>query len=141
MAGLAALHAADVAGDPAAAAGATRRLPPWGEPAAVTGRLVAFQGISRHDDGGLADARRWWSIAARRDPADPSRWNDLGDARGRAGDAAGAAAAYRLALADNPWSARALRGLLRVGSAGGVTGPDGDRARARLHLLGASGRR
>ncbi len=134
--GLAALRSADLAGSPAAAEAAARRLPPWGHTDAVIGTLVAFRGISRDDPAEMAAALRWWSAAARRDPADPAPWNDLAAALSRSGDPTGAAAAYRRALADNPWSRRALLGLVRLGPAGGVTTPEIARAQARLAALG-----
>ena len=134
--GLVALHRADLAGDPAAAARAARRLPPWGEPAAVVGRLAAFRGITGADPAGLDVALRWWSLAARRDAFDPSRWTDLGNVRARAGDDAAAAADYRRALIENPWSAASSAGLLHLGPSAGVTPAEAAAARARLHRLG-----
>jgi len=132
VAGLISLHHADVGADPAGAAEAARRLPPVGEPAAVAGRLIAFRGITRRDSTDTGEARRWWTIAAHQDPASPSRWNDLGDALGKAGGPTASAAAYRRALADNPWSVRALRGLVRVGRNGDVDPTELDRSRQRI---------
>jgi O-antigen ligase len=114
-AGLIALDRADLAGDPVAASTAARRLPPWGEPDAIVGRLVAFQGIAGRDGSKLDVALGWWAAAAARDPADPSRWDDLGGALEHAGRTGAAAAAYERALRDNPWSARASAGLVRLG--------------------------
>jgi hypothetical protein len=135
LAGLIAMHQADLAGNPSAAQTAARRLPSWGEPDAVVGRLIAFEGITRRDPALLDEANRWWAAAARRDDADPSRWNDLGGALEHAGHPAAAAAAYRHAVLDNPWSARALSGLVRVGAAGGVAPSEAAAAKAKLALL------
>jgi O-antigen ligase len=135
VAGLIALHQADLAGSPSSAQTAARSLPSWGEPDAVVGRLIAFEGITRRDPALLDDANRWWAAAAARDRADASRWNDLGGALEHAGHADAAVAAYRHALVDNPWSARALSGLVRIGAAGGVNPSEVRGARARLALL------
>jgi hypothetical protein len=115
-AGLIGLDRADLAGDPVAASAAARRLPPWGEPDAIVGRLIAFQGIAGRDPAKLDAAIGWWAGAAARDPADPSRWDDLAGALEHAGRPGPAATAYERALRDNPWSARAYAGLVRLGS-------------------------
>jgi len=133
--GLVDLHQAEQAGDPAAAVVAARRLPPLGEPDAVVAALVAFDGISHRDNAELARSRAWLLAAARRDPADPLRWNNLGDARAHAGEWSGAVGAYRSALADDPWSLRAMQGLLRVGSRGDLDPGTLDRLRTRLALM------
>jgi O-antigen ligase len=119
IAGLVALDQADLAGDPVAATAAARRLPPWGESDAIVGRLIAFQSITARDPqlakSKLDAAIGWWAAAAARDPADPTRWDDLGGALEHAGRPDAAAAAYERALRDNPWSARAYAGLVRLG--------------------------
>jgi len=135
LAGLVALHQADLAGDPVAAEHAAARLPSWGEPDAVVGRLIAFQSIVRRDPARLDEATRWWAVAATRDAADPARWVDLGGSLEHVGRPAAAAAAYRRALRDNPWSARAYAGLVRVGPSGGVGAAETAAARAKLALL------
>jgi O-antigen ligase len=133
-AGLIALDQADLAGNPVAATAAARRLPPWGEPDAIVGRLIAFQGIAGQDPSKLDTAMRWWAAAAARDPADPGRWDDLGGALEHAGRLGAAAGAYERALRDNPWSARAYSGLVRLGP---PTVPPATvaAARAKLALL------
>jgi len=134
VAGLIALDQADLAGNPVAATAAARRLPPWGEPDAIVGRLIAFQGIAGQDPSKLDTAMRWWAAAAARDPADPGRWDDLGGALEHAGRLGAAAGAYERALRDNPWSARAYSGLVRLGP---PTVPPATvaAARAKLALL------
>jgi len=131
------LHQADVAGDASAGAAAARRLPPLGQPASIVGTLLGFEGISGSNPTGLDGAVVWWTRAAHQDPANPARWNDLAGARDATGDPFGAVAAYRRALADNPWSQRALIGLVHIGGRGGVTPADIRAATTRLTLLGA----
>ncbi len=133
--GLVALHEADLNADPAAAVSAGRLLPPWGEPDAIVGRLIAFEGITARDPAKLDEAITWWSAAAQRDRVDPSRWNDLAGALEHAGRPAPAADAYERALGDNPWSARALTGLVRIGGRGGVSGGAVAAAKAKLVSL------
>jgi O-antigen ligase len=135
LSGLIALHQADLAGAPVAAQAAARRLPSWGEPDAVVGRLVAYESITHRDARLLAEAITWWRAAAGRDRADPARWNDLAGALEHAGDLPSAAAAYRHALADNPWSARALNGVARIGAPGGLSAAEVAAARAKLAEL------
>jgi O-antigen ligase len=135
LAGLIALHQADLAGSPTAAQRAARLLPSWGEPDAVVGRLVAFESITHRDPRLLEEAVGWWAAAARRDRTDPAKWDDLGGALEHAGDLPSAAQAYRHALADNPWSARALNGVVRIGTRGGFSVADVSAARAKLALL------
>ena len=134
-AGLVGLHNADLAADPAAAIRAGHLLPPWGEPDAVVGQLIAFQAITQRDEARLDVAIGWWSAAADRDRVDPSRWNDLAGALEHAGRLDGAAAAYGRALADNPWSARALAGVVRMGPRGGISPTAVAAARAKLAAL------
>jgi O-antigen ligase len=135
LAWLIALHQADLASNPVAAQRAAHRLPAWGEPDAVVGRLLAYESITHRDQRLLDDAIGWWEAAAMRDRADPSRWNDLAAALEHAGDLSPAAVAYRQALADNPWSARALNGVARVGAQGGFTPAEVNAAKARLARL------
>jgi O-antigen ligase len=137
LAGLMGLHQADLNADPTSATSASRLLPPWGESDAVVGRLVAFQGITGRDPAKLDAAIRWWSAAAQRDRVDPSRWNDLAGALEHAGRLDQAATAYVHALADNPWSARALAGVVRIGPRGGFSPAAVAAARAKLAMLGA----
>ena len=101
---------------------------------ADVGRLIAFQGIAGQDPSKLDTAMRWWAAAAARDPADPGRWDDLGGALEHAGRLGAAAGAYERALRDNPWSARAYSGLVRLGP---PTVPPATvaAARAKLALL------
>ena len=136
FAGLTALHQADLDGSPVAAQAAGRRLPSWGEPDAVVGRLIAFESITRRDPRLLDDAISWWQSAASRDRADPSRWNDLGGALQQAGRLPEAADAFRHALADNPWSARALHAVVRIGATGRFSASDVAAAQAKLRRLG-----
>jgi O-antigen ligase len=135
FAGLVALHQADLAGSPRAAQAAARRLPSWGEPDAVVGRLIGFESITHRDPRLLDEAIGWWQSAAARDRADPSRWDDLGGALEHAGRLPAAADAYRHALADNPWSERALKGVVRIGVAGRFSAAEVAAARAKLALL------
>jgi len=135
IAGLVALHEADLAGSPAAAQSAARRLPAWGEPDALVGRLIGFESITRRDARLLDDAIGWWQSAAARDRANPASWDDLGAALEHAGRLPDAGAAYRHALADNPWSARALNAVVRTGAAGGFSPADVAAARAKLARL------
>jgi O-antigen ligase len=136
---LAQLRQADVAGNPSAASSAAHRLPPVGQPDSVVGTLFGFQGISGSDANGLKAAIVWWTAAARQDPANPARWNDLAGARDANGDPVGAVAAYRRALADDPWSERALTGLVHIGARGGETGAELSAAGERLARLGPTG--
>ncbi len=135
LAGLVALHQADLAGNPGAAQAAARRLPAWGEPDAVVGRLIGYESITERSPRLLDEAIGWWASAAERDHADPSRWDDLAGALEHAGDLPSAAAAYRHALADNPWSARALNGVVRIGAPGGFSPAEMAAARAKLAQL------
>jgi O-antigen ligase len=100
---------------------AERLLPHWPEPASRLSRNFVFQGELTRSDKDRAEAQRWRLIAARRDPDDPSLWNDVGDGDAKAGDAAGADVAYRRALTRDPWSIRALNGLGRLAAARGDT--------------------
>jgi hypothetical protein len=136
--GLDRLHAADLAGDPSAAASAARMLPPWGQTDAVTGTLVAFRAIRDRSAEEMASAERWWTAAAQRDSANPARWEDLASALAKSGDPLDAATAYRRALADNPWSLRALRGIVALAPAGVVTPAEVSAAHQKLRDLNAS---
>jgi tetratricopeptide (TPR) repeat protein len=135
LTGLADLRRGSVDDTAGVAEAAARRLPPWGRPAAEAGTVVAFDGIASGSASDQASALRWWALAARQDPADPAGWNDLAGALDAAGQPAAAATAYRRALADNPWSLLALRGLVRVGPAAGVAPSELAAAEDRLARL------
>ncbi|HVM67834.1 MAG TPA: O-antigen ligase family protein [Acidimicrobiales bacterium] len=137
LGGLVALHQADLGANPSRAETAARRLPAWGEPDAVVGRLIAYESITRRDQRLLDQAITWWGAAAARDPADPSRWNDLAGAVEHAGDLPSAAAAYRHALEDDPWSQRALNGVVRIGARGRFSPSEVAEAHAKLARLSA----
>jgi len=135
LAALVALNNADLGASPGAAISAAHRLPPLAEPDAVVGRLVAFQGITQRDPHRIAQAIGWWEAAAAREPADPGRWADVAGPLEETGHPVEAVAAYRRALKDNPWSKRALAGIVRIGAAGGATPAEVAAARYRLTLL------
>jgi hypothetical protein len=135
LVGVTQLHQADLNGDPPAAKSAAGRLPPVGEPDAIVGLLYGFQGITGSAPGGLRATVVWWTKAAGQDPDNPARWSDLAGVLDASGDPVGAAADYRRALADNPWSERALTALIHIGARGGVTEAEQQAATARLDLL------
>jgi Flp pilus assembly protein TadD len=62
----------------------------------------------------LAQALAWRRAETRRDPTDPRGWNDLADDEVTARMDAQARIHYRRALAQDPWSVRALNGLAGV---------------------------
>ena len=112
--GLVALREADVSGDPARAIAATNQLPAWAEPPSVVARLYGFRAITGQEPASAGQARRWWTEAARRDPDDPGRWIDVGQAAAAARDLSAARMAFSRALTRNPWSAKALAGMAWV---------------------------
>ncbi|HSM50177.1 MAG TPA: tetratricopeptide repeat protein [Thermoanaerobaculia bacterium] len=61
--------------------------------------------------GELAEARRWLEIATRLDPDMPDGWVNLGVARRRLGDTAGAETAYLRALEADPTALAAYQNL------------------------------
>jgi O-antigen ligase len=111
--GLILLQHANVADDPAGAKTAVRLLPAWPQPATQVAHLEAVAGATGHA-GAASQALAWFATAAHRDPADPGPWNEWGGALLVAGDAEPARAAFEHALARNPWSLLALRGLAHI---------------------------
>ena len=112
---------------------AERLLPPWPEPASRLSFVYVYRGELTRAERDRAEALRWRTEAVRRDTDNPGLWNDLGDAKAKAGDDTGAQTAYRRALARDPWSIRALNGLGRLAAASGDSA--GARSYFRRSLL------
>lgn len=89
-------------------------LPRWSNTAGLKARIHLFNGRLHHDPVELRASVRWREEAARRDPANPSLWNDLGDVLAGQGQYDRAVAAYKKALPLNPWSVRALANIALV---------------------------
>ena len=93
--------------------GARRFWPAWPDVARRDAQLLA---IRAQQTGVASDARRRAGRglqARRRDPASALSWVEIGDLESIWGTPARAEAAYRGALARNPWSSGALEALLR----------------------------
>lgn len=107
---------------------AVRMLPPWPQPATTLGRIHTFDAHPDRNPAAGAAARRWLSVAARRDPRSPALWNDLADLEYVSGLNNEARRHYLLANRLDPWSVRALNGL------GEVALTTGDDARAARYF-------
>ena len=120
LAGQVALRQAYLDLDPTAAKAAYRLLPFWPEPAYRRAIATADDVIGTESED-WSEVRRYMTEAARRDESDPRQWVRLGDFERSRKDAPAAEAAYRRALAIDPWSSQALRGLVDVALAQGDT--------------------
>ena len=137
--GLIDLRHAELADDPAAARSAARLLPRWAEPASVVARMTSFHAIVDRDQAARTESLLWYRAAAGRDSQDPTPWNEWGGALTLAGDEQAAAAAYKHALARNPWSLQALRGAARAATSAGQL-DQAAQLQARVSQLTRSGR-
>lgn len=102
----------EVRESPRLAQSASALSPPWPEVAAVAASVEASSGLGgdQHRDATLELARR----AARRDPADPAPWAELGLIELAWGSDRGAADAFRRSLDRNPWGVEALQGSVTL---------------------------
>jgi hypothetical protein len=100
----------------AQASAAAAWLPPWPEPRGQLAKVYVLRSKARGADTAAEDAqaRRWRTAAAERNPTEANLWNDLGDLELATGRVSSAEQHYRLALTRDPWSVRALNGAARA---------------------------
>lgn len=103
---------AEVSADPGIAANAAHRLPPWPDPDVVAAKATAFHAVSGSNRASSRPvAIAWAQRAVDDDTALPSSWSLLGDYLSRWRSAEAGEAAFRRALAANPWDEESLVGL------------------------------
>lgn len=113
--------------------------PPWPELFLAAASVEADGGLSRGLSDGEPYRRRTLQLsrrAARRDPAVPGLWTELGRVELAWGSNGGAAAAFRHALQRNPWDRGALVGRVRLAGRVGDGRMLAESCR-RLRILGA----
>jgi hypothetical protein len=100
-------------------AAAFRLLPPWPEVAAKQA-ILAVGDLSAGESPNWPKARHYFRQAVRRDPQDPRPWVTLGDFEQARNRARAARAAYQEALRLDPWSKRALTGMIAASERSGL---------------------
>lgn len=93
-------------------------MPYWPDPIDSLGMLYEYFDAASHDRVAqrrdLRQARSYFLEGARRAPFVASEWVAVGTVDGLLGDYGSAAASYRRALLDDPWSAGAFQGMAAV---------------------------
>ena len=92
-----------------------RLLAPWPNPATVRARMFSFQALEEPDGAAVEKALRWRREAVKRAPDAGALWNQLAQDQVASRHVDEALNSYRQALAMDPWSLRALRGLEQLG--------------------------
>ena len=103
---------AGVSADPVTAANAAHRLPPWPDTDVVAAKAAAFHAVAGPDRAASREvAIAWAQAAVDDDTALASSWSLLGDYLSRWRSPEAGEAAFRQALAANPWDRESLVGL------------------------------